>query len=143
MNIEKASLRRIVITTSIIIIAAVLVFSAIYIPISLKNSNAWTSSNMTDANRVQVGELYSNAGTLNSENIKTLNKYLFNQERPLDSISTPIDASQIRSRTYNGKTSSQSVIVSLGGLNWTVVYVSQSSLMRRATAKMMSSPLFG
>lgn len=121
--------KRAMLLTCIIIITSTLVFSAIYIPLSLKNSNAWTSSNIS-GNVVEVGDLYASSGggdsALNDANIMKLNQYLFGKNHNPSTLSRNLTAADIRNAGNGGKGQGQSVIVNLGGKKWTIMYVSQA-----------------
>ena len=97
----------------------------------LPKLNSFTSSNK-EGNAVTVDELWNN-GQFNSGNVRTLIETLSGTSggtintisSNIDSSSGAITAAQIRNYTIN-KTAGQSVIVTLGGFEWQVVYLSKA-----------------
>ena len=95
----------------------------------IKNSSnpvdAFTSSN---ANYVTVSELWdSGTNSFNATNLNTLIDYI-SDDGYLSGINADKQtAADIRGYTYNGKTSGQAVVVTLGGILWQVVYLTRTN----------------
>jgi len=93
---------------------------------------------------VSVGEIYNSSNkTVNQDNYNILKKYITGKTSPtasdINTLATNItDASEIRSTTisagtagstaYKAKTNGQDIVVTLGGLKWQAVYLSQDKL---------------
>ena len=112
--------KRLHLVTSLILIL-ILALSMLPVMLISKNTNAYKSSTTT---YVKVGELWnSNAKMFNNTNLNTLLKYL-SSSGTIDGVNAGnVNAGTIRGYTYNNKTSSQSIVVTLGGLEWQVVYL--------------------
>ena len=112
--------KRLHLVTSLILIL-ILALSMLPVMLISKNTNAYKSSTTT---YVKVGELWnSNAKMFNNTNLNTLLIYL-SSSGTIDGVNASnVDAGTIRGYTYNNKTNSQSIVVTLGGLEWQVVYL--------------------
>ena len=87
--------------------------------------NAFTS--VDDSNAVVVPELWdSSTKTFNTTNLKTLLSFISNDGTINGVNTTQQTATDIRGYTYGGKTNEQAVVVTLGGYQWQVVYLTRT-----------------
>ena len=114
-----------ILTTFAVVFSASIILTAILFSPKLGTVDAFTSSN---ANYVTVSELW-NSGTnsFNVTNLNTLIDYI-SDDGYLSGINADKQtAADIRGYTYNGKTSGQAVVVTLGGILWQVVYLTRTN----------------
>ena len=119
--------------------ALIIAGGGISLLLNLRNVEAIYQTDTTSY--VKVGELYDDAsGAMDKDNVGTLIKFITgntsldstNAESALDSLaSAETTSADIRANsvTVNGvsKTSEQDIIVTLGGLDWQVVYLSKDN----------------
>ena len=121
--------KKITLSLSIAIILSVAILITSLLTTFSPRLNSFTSSNKT---AVTIGELW-NDGEFNIANVRTLIETLSNNSNgTIDTLSNNIDidsgditAGQIRNFTTN-KSQGESVIVTLGGFEWIVTYLSKS-----------------
>lgn len=86
-----------------------------------------------DSTYVKVNELWDEDNNkIDSNNFEELMQYIMGSETYtyngiLNTAKATKNSSNFRSNTINGKTSSQDIVVTLGGLEWTVTYLSTST----------------
>ncbi len=86
-----------------------------------------------DSTYVKVNELWDNDNNkIDSSNFKELMKYVLGTETLtyndiISKASNKKDSSFFRDNAINGKTAEQDIVVTLGGLEWTVTYLSTSN----------------
>ena len=101
----------------------------------LNNQNRLTNATKNDdtTSYVSVGEIWNaENGTFNANTLNTLLQYITNDAdvtasavTALGSINMTKTSADIRTSTVNGKTTSQDVQVTFGGLTWQVVHLTQ------------------
>ena len=130
--------KRLHLVTSLILIL-ILALSMLPVMLISKNTNAYKSSTTT---YVKVGELWnSNAKMFNNTNLNALLKYL-SSSGTIDGVyASDVDAGTIRGYTYNNKTNSQSIVVTLGGLEWQVVYLTKDSRGKRIATLLLNDTI--
>ncbi len=116
-------------------------FCGILLPINIKSSFAFTSEN-TGSDAVKINELWlDSVKKFNGDNVNLLlqlisndvSSNVFDLSKIKQQATATKDASEIRqtelTATFNGinlqKSNGQDIIVTLGGLDWTVTYLSQ------------------
>ena len=114
----KSKRLHLVISLILILILALSMLPVIFIN---KNTSAYNSDTTT---YVKVGELWnSNLKMFNNTNLNIFFRYL-SLAGTLEGVHAgSITAADIRAYTYNDKLSTQSLVVTLGGLEWQVVYL--------------------
>ncbi len=121
--------RKITVGVSITIILSIAIIVTTVLATVLPRLNSFTSSNKT---AITISELWDGS-SFNSANVKALLETLSGTSGgTIDTISSNIDsnsgaitAAQIRNYTTN-KSSGESVIVTFGGFEWIVVYLSKA-----------------
>ena len=88
--------------------------------------NAFTS--VSSSNAVTVPQLWnSSTRSFNRDAMSTLLKYISSDGSVNGVNTTQQTAADIRGYTYNGKTNSQAVVVTLGDYQWQVVYLTRTN----------------
>ncbi len=87
---------------------------------------AFTSDDNVTSNSVVVGDIWnSSTKTFNRDTLGTLLKYI-SSDGTINGVNTNEQTAQdIRGYTYGGKTSGKSVVVTIGGYKWQVVYLTR------------------
>ena len=121
---KTAKSKRLHLVISLILIF-ILALSMLPVMLINKNTSAYNSDTTT---YVTVGELWdSDSQTINTTNFIQMLKYLSSNGTLGEVANSTANAGTIRGYAYNGKTSSQSVVVTLGGMKWQVVYLTKDS----------------
>ncbi len=112
------------------VFSAIILVVGVFLSTTFKTSEAIT--NTDTSSYVKVGDIWSDSKqNFDENNLNKLIQYVSGGASSVYNMSTinsmaasKTTAATIRSKTYN-KTSSQDVIVTLGGLDWQVVYLSK------------------
>ncbi len=125
------------------LLAFFFIFSGVNLTYNLnKKTEAFNSTYAVAANATVVGELWNN-GKWNKNNVKTFFNMLSNSNTgSMEMIETnvgnsTINAGAIRSYGGGGKTAGKSLVVTIGGIQWVVTYLSRakSSMDRDGNSK--------
>ena len=121
----------------IITLLLALVLAVVSVPvvaiISKNNANAFKTGGTS--NFVEVGEIWDSTNKkFNKANLKTLYTYLSTGYNSTGNVT----ATDIRGYT-NGKSSGKAVVVTLGGLKWQVVYITNNASGQRTATLWLSN----
>ena len=115
-----------ILTTFVVVFSASIILTAILFSPKLGTVDAFNSSSGSNS-YVEVPEIYDIDGVFVGSRFNTLISYL-SSDGTLNGVNTSNQtAADIRAYTYGGKTNGQSVVVTLGGYKWQVVYLTTNN----------------
>ncbi len=115
-----------ILTTFVVVFSASIILTAILFSPKLGTVDAFNSSSGSNS-YVEVPEIYDIDGVFVGSRFNTLISYL-SSDGTLNGVNASNQtAADIRAYTYGGKTNGQSVVVTLGGYKWQVVYLTTNN----------------
>ncbi len=131
---KKAKTKRLPLLITLLLAFVLAVVSVPVVAVISKN-NATAFKTGDTSNFVEVGEIWdSNNKKFNKDNLKTLYTYLSTGYNSTGNVT----ATDIRGYT-KGKSSGKAVVVTLGGLKWQVVYITNNASGQRTATLWLSN----